>query len=118
VELPDWNLAEREQRAVTEPMRLPDLCEIPSSGQWPVECWRLLDVYDVVAMGNYEIAQELAAALRASDASYDALLGAAKIQQELSQIRQQLLEKERTDHTVDNWWHRGIILLMGAGIAL
>lgn len=117
-ELPDWDLAERQPRAVTEPMRLPDLCEIPESGRWPVECWRMLDVYDVVAIGNYEIAQELANALRSSDASYDALLGAAKVQQELSRIRQELLEKERRDHAIDNWWYRGIIALIGVGVAL
>jgi len=78
----------------------------------------MLDVYDVVAIGNYEIAQELANALRSSDASYDALLGAAKVQQELSRIRQELLEKERRDHAIDNWWYRGIIALIGVGVAL
>jgi hypothetical protein len=99
-------------------MPLPDLCEIPESGQWPIECWLGLDAYDIVATGNTEIAQELANALNASDASYDALLSAAKIQQELSQIRQDLLEKERRDHVVDNWWHRGLIVLIGIGVAL
>lgn len=118
VDLPDWDLAARQPREVTQPIPLPDLCEIPESGQWPIECWLTLDAYDIVASGNTEIAQELANALNASDASYDALLSAAKIQQELSQIRQELLEKERRDHAIDNWWHRGLIVLIGIGIAL
>lgn len=118
VELPNWDLAERPPIEVVDPVELPALCEIPSNGTWPAECWLALDAYDIVASGNTEIAQDLANALRKSDASYDALLGAAKVQQELSQIRQELLEKERRDHTIDNWWHRGLIVLIGVGVAL
>ena len=118
VELPDWELAEREQIEVTEPLTLPPLCEIPISGQWPAECWQKLDAFDIVATGNYDQAQSTANALRKSDASYDALLGAAKVQQELSQIRQDLLERERQAHTMDNWFYRSVIALGLIGIAL
>jgi hypothetical protein len=97
---------------------LPEICAIPSDGTWPRECWLALDAYDIVATGNTGIAQDLAGALNASDESYDALLGAAKIQQELSQIRQDLLERERQAHTMDNWFYRGIIALGLIGLAL
>jgi hypothetical protein len=99
-------------------MILPPLCEIPISGQWPVECWKKLDAFDIVATGNYDQAQSTANALRKSDASYDALLGAAKVQQELSQIRQDLLERERQAHTMDTWFYRIVIALGLIGVAL
>ena len=117
VELPDWELAARTPSNVTEPIPLPDLCEIPLDGVWPVECWLKLDVFDVVATGNTEIAEQLAPALRRSDESYDALLGAAKVQQELSQIRQDMLERERQAHTMDNWFYRIVIALGLIGVA-
>ncbi len=97
---------------------LPDICEIPSDGVWPRECWLALDAFDIVATGNTEVAQDLAGALNKSDESYDALLGAAKVQQELSQIRQDLLERERQAHTWDNWFYRGIIALGLIGAVL
>ncbi len=118
VQLPDWDIAEREQRQLVAPKQLPDLCEIPMNGQWSVECWQRLDAHDIIAEGNFEIAQSLASALEASDASYDQLLGAAKVQQELSQIRQELLKQERRAHAMDNWFYRAIIALGLLGAAL
>jgi hypothetical protein len=103
---------------VTDPIPLPDLCEIPSDGAWPAACWLALDAFDIVATGNTDIATENAAALRKSEGSYDALLGAAKVQQELSQIRRDLLERERRAHTMDNWFYRGLIALGLIGAAL
>lgn len=88
------------------------------NGQWSVECWQRLDAHDIIAEGNFEIAQSLASALEASDASYDQLLGAAKVQQELSQIRQELLKQERRAHAMDNWFYRAIIALGLLGAAL
>ena len=117
VELPDWDLATRNQsEEVTDPLTLPNLCEIPASGSWPVECWKKLDAYDIVASANYDQALSTANALRASDASYDALIGAGKLQSQLALIRQEMLERERQAHTADNWFYRVIIALglMGA----
>jgi hypothetical protein len=84
---------------------------MPSDGVWQTECWLKLDAYDIVSIGNTEIATELVSALEKSDESYDALLGAAKVQQELSQIRQDMLEQERQAHTMDNWFYRIFIAL-------
>lgn len=118
VEIPNWDLAERPQTEVTDPIPLPDLCEIPSDGAWLAECWLKLDAFDIVASGNTDIAMDNAAALRKSDGSYDALLGAAKVQQELSQIRQDLLEQSRRAHKMDVWWLRGLVVIVGVGAAL
>jgi hypothetical protein len=87
-------------------------------GAWSIECWQKLDAHDRVATANTSIAQDNASALRKSDESYDALLGAAKVQQELSQIRKDMLERERQAHTLDNWFYRGIIVLGLIGVAL
>jgi len=97
---------------------LPGLCEIPASGSWPVECWKKLDAYDIAAEANYSIAKDNAAALNASDSSYDQLLASAKVQQELSEIRQEMLDRERLAHTMDNWFYRIIITLGLIGAAL
>ena len=119
MDLPDWNLAARVAVPVTDPMDLPDLCEIPHNGRWSAECWRMLDMFDIVASTNKVIAQANANALRTSDAAYDSLIEAGKLQQQLSRIRQEMLERERRAHTMDNWFYRiTIILGIGVGVAL
>lgn len=119
VELPDWELAAREPVEVSDPLILPDLCAIPLDGVWPIECWKALDAYDIAASANYEIALANADALRKSDASYDALIEAGKLQQQLAVIRQEMLEQERQAHTRDNWFYRIVIVLglIGIGVA-
>ena len=119
VELPNWDLAKRDTtKEAANPLPLPDLCAIPSDGTWSVECWKKLDAHDLVSEANYSIAQDNANASKKSDGAYDELLGAAKVQQELSQIRQDLLEQERRAHTMDNWFYRVIIALGLIGAAL
>lgn len=115
--LPDWTMAEREHVEAADPAPLPVLCTIP----WPsdsVECWSRLDAYDVVANGNTEIAIANTSALRKTEAAYDSLVEAGKLQQQLSHIRQELLEEERRAHTLDNWYHRGLLVLFGAALVL
>jgi hypothetical protein len=96
---------------VTDPVDLPNLCPITQDGVWSIECWRALNAFDGVATENTSIAQANADALRKSDASYDALIEAGKLQSQLAQIRQDLLEQERQAHKADNWFYRGIITL-------
>ena len=108
VELPDWELAAREPVPVTDPTPLPDLCFVPFES---LECYQALDAYDIVAIGNTDIAQANADALRKTEAGYDALIEAGKLQQQLSQIRQEILEEERKAHMHDKWFYQGIIAL-------
>ena len=110
-ELPDWTLAERAPTAVTDPLSLPTLCAIPLDGIWPAECWLKLDAHDIASTANTDLAQLNANALRKSDASYDALIEAGKLQQQLAIIRQDMLNQERRAHTMDNWFYRIIIAL-------
>ena len=112
VELPEWDLAARQSNLeVSDPLPLPNLCEIPSTGSWPVECWKKLDAYDIAASANYEAAVLNASALRKSEAAYDSLIEAGKLQSQLAQIREEMLERERQAHTMDNWFYRFIIAL-------
>lgn len=113
--LPDWELAARIPTEAADPLPLPELCEVP----WTtVECWQTLDAFDIIAYGNTDIAIGNTAALRKTEAGYDALIEAGKMQQQLSQIRQDLLEDERRSHLYDNLYHRGIIVLGVIGAIL
>ena len=111
VELPDWDLAARGDTVeAANPMVLPQLCVIPWEST-DVACWSALDGYDIVSEGNYVIAQANTDALRKAEAGYDHIVEAGKMQQELSQIRQELLEEERRGRMMDKWYYRGIITL-------
>jgi len=103
---------------VKDPLVLPDVCEVPFDGIWPAECWLKLDAFDIVATANSSLAGLNASALRKSDASYDQLIEAGKLQQQLAIIRQDLLKQERQAHMMDNWFYRIIIALGLAGAAL
>lgn len=113
VELPDWDLAARDVEVeASDPIELPDLCAIPWQPE-DVECWKALDLYDIAAAENYNIAKLNASASRNGDQAYDQLIEAAKIQQQLSQIRQDMLERERRSRELDKWYYRAIIVLVG-----
>lgn len=108
--IPDWNIVERTPVEAANPYPLPPLCSIP----WDIDdidCWRKLDAYDVVAIGNYDIAVANTEALRTTEMAYDVLVEAGKLQNQLSDIRQDLLDQERTAHTMDTWFYRGLITL-------
>ena len=115
IQLPDFETAERQDVEVTDPAALPELCEIPFEAP---ACYQRLDVYDDVAHDNTDLAQLNADIARDSDEAYDHILAAAKAQQEVAQIRQEMLEAERRDHMMDNIWHKVLIVLLGLGYAL
>jgi hypothetical protein len=115
IQLPDFEAAERQKVEITDPIDYSVLCEIPFEG---VECYQRLDVFEDEAEANQELAQINAEIARDSDAAYDHILSAAKQQQEIAQIRQEMLEAERRDHMWDNVWHKVLIVLLGLGYAL
>ncbi len=115
IQLPDFEEAARSDAEVTNPVTLPKLCTIPFTA---AECWQRLDVFDDVAVGNTETAQLNADIARDGEAAYDHILSAAQKQQEIAQIRQEMLEAERKDHFIDNMWHRGLIIVLAIGMIL
>ena len=115
IQLPDFESAERQDVEVTDPVEYTELCELP----WTTaECFQRLDVFEDEAVDNKDIAALNASIARDSDEAYDYILSAAKAQQEISQIRQEMLEAERRDHFWDNVWHKILIILLGVGYAL
>ncbi len=116
--LPDWELAERVETEVADPIELPELCEL-HDGQWTPACWLIfVDEYEVIAEGNTIIAGANASALRKTEAAYDEIIAAGKLQQQLATIRQELLDDERRQREYDKWYYRAIIVgLIIAGVA-
>lgn len=115
VTIPDWSAAEREPKEITDPIQLPLLCEIP----WATtECWAAVEQYEVVSEGNTAIAQANADALRKSEAAYDHLIEAGKLQQQYAQLREEMLDEEKREHLYDNLFHRVIIVTGLIALAL
>lgn len=115
MQLPDFEEAERSGKEVTDPTGYPVLCEIPN---WDVQCWQAFTVFEEIAVDNLELAQLNADIARDSDAAYDHILNAAKAQQEISKIREEMLEQERRDHLFDNVKYLAIIGVGILGVAL
>lgn len=76
-----------------------------------LEGFRQLTAYAVTAGGNYEVALANAAALEAQSRAYNELVECAKAAHQFGQVREEQLARERRDHFIDNWFHRGIIAL-------
>lgn len=108
IPLPDFEEAERLDVEVTDPVGLPMLCEIPFT---TAECFLRLDVYEDAAENNTEIAQLNADIARDSDVAYDHILSAAKQQQTIAIIREEMLVAERRAHLIDNV-ERGLLVLI------
>jgi len=115
ISLPDFDQAARLPGEVVSPVEYPPLCEIPWNS---AVCWQALDVFEDVAHGNMELANLNASIARDSEQAYDHILSAGKQQQQIALIREEMLEAERRDHFIDNLWHRGLIILIGVGLAL
>jgi len=115
IQLPNFEEAARSDEEVTDPIDYPELCMLPWTA---AECWQRIDVYEDVAEGNKKIAQLNADIARLSDEAYDRILSAAKAQQGITKIREEMLELERQDHLFDNIWHRSLIILLGIGLVL
>lgn len=115
IQLPSFQEAERSDKEVTDPVELPALCEIPYTTS---ECYVRLDVYEDVAEGNTETAQLNADIARLGEGAYDDILAGAIKQQSIALIREDMLQAERKDHFIDNLWHRGLIILLAAGLIL
>ena len=106
--LPNLSVAERSQESVTYPTEYPILCEIPD---WNTSCWQAFVVFEEVAVNNFDLALINAQIAEDSDIAYDHILNAAKSQQQIAVIREDMLQAERRDHFLDNLWHRAVIVI-------
>lgn len=115
MQLADFDAAVRADVEVTDPVEYSELCDIP----WDtVECYQRLEAFENEAVDNKELAQLNADIARDGDKAYDAILSAAKRQQEIAQIRQEMFEAEVRDHFKDNIQYGAVILLLALGLML
>lgn len=114
VDLPDWDIVPSKE-VVQPQQRLPEIPSPVSSTEDTVtfskDSFSRLVAYTIVAGGNYEIGAANEAALEAQIRAYNMLIEAGKLQKQFTQIRDEQLQREIRDHTMDNWFHRGIIAL-------
>ena len=114
VEIPEWDLSPVESTSQA-PLSRPELPSPVSSTEDTVTFdtagfRTILDIVDI-GDGNYTIAQENGAAADAQGEAYNQLIEVGKLQRQFTQIREEQLARERRDHFVDNWFHRGLIAL-------
>jgi len=123
VQLPEWDIEPLVIGEAVNPTPLPELCELQkaASGEligWDAECAQSFLAYEIVAEANTDKAYNNTAALLKTEAATNHLIDAAKMQREIAIIRQDLLEEERTEHWLDNLFHRIIIALGVIGAIL
>ncbi len=121
VELPKWDISITQAEETAAPTLLPELCELQRVGDilgWDARCTKIFLTYEVIAEGNTAIAEANTSALRKNEAATGHLVNAAKMQQTITVILQDLLEEERAAHAMDNWTHKLIIALGLLGAAL
>ena len=119
----------------TTPVELPDWDSIPAA---TVECSQPLDAtldftgtqiamddQAIIRLGQYETAfeanrdnlRDACEALRQQAMAYNMLVQSGNMQREIAVIRQELLNQERRNRQIDNWFYR-VIILLGAGASL
>ena len=114
VEIPEWDLTPVTEEA-QQPLRLPEFPAPASRTEeavtFTLEQFGVIVDYMTVSGGNYTIAQENAAAIDTLGQAYNQLIDVGKLQRSFTQIVQEQLEREKRDHFMDNWFHRGLIAL-------
>ena len=72
----------------------------------------------VAAVTNERVAAENALALEARNEEVAELIECSRYQNVWMEVREEMLESEKFNHKMDNYWHRGIIVLIGLGVVL
>jgi len=70
------------------------------------------------SLANKTVGDLNAAALQARNDEVNALIECVRHQNVWMEVREEMLEQERRDHTIDNLWHRGLIVLGVAAAVL
>lgn len=120
LKLPDCDVKEASVE-IQELRRLPAISDpviTETSATYTADQFRELTRYVIVAGGNYDAGNNNTEALISQSKAYNELIGCSKFQHKFSEVREQQLEQERKDHFIDNLWHRGLIVLIGVGVAL
>ncbi len=70
------------------------------------------------ALGNKEIGDLNAAALEARNEEVNQFIECSRYSKMWMEVREDMLEQERRDHTMDNLWHRGLIAVGVIAVSL
>ncbi len=63
------------------------------------------------SLANSEVAEQNALALQARNTEITELIECARYSTIWMEVREDMLEQERHDHAMDNWFYRGVITL-------
>jgi hypothetical protein len=117
-ERPDWDDISVPTVEVTDPEGLPVLCPIEvyrvgtaKFGTWSDLCWKDFEAYEIVAEGNTDIATYNANSLRNTEAGYNQLINAGKMEQELSAFYLEQYKAEKKEHFWDNVTNKIMVIL-------
>ena len=120
-ELPDCEIPEAPddaQRAVSLPELPQEVSSTDTTATFDLDGMLQLKRYRIASDTNTEVANLNAEALEARNESVNALIECVRGQNVWMEIREDELEREKRDHFIDNWFHRGVIVLIGIGVAL
>jgi len=70
------------------------------------------------SLSNKTVGDLNAAALQARNDEVNALIECVRHQNVWMEVREDMLEQERSAHQIDNLWHRGLIVLGAIAVAL
>jgi hypothetical protein len=76
-----------------------------------IEGMESLTRYRIASDTNATIAEQNALALRARNEEVEALIECSRYSRMWMEIREDMLDAERRDHQIDNFFHRGLIAL-------
>jgi len=109
------------QRDVTYPTELPKLPKFACLNEIPcdrivflADQFILIEQYKEISVGNKELAQANAEAIEASMIANDYLIQAGTMSERMTQMTAEMLREEQYQHSIDIWFYRGALLLLGA----
>jgi len=118
---PPWDIPEASTD-VQQPLTVPDRPKAASHTEDTItfDYQGILDLEEFfqIAVSNEVISQANANALQAQAMAFNSLLQAAEFQRQIGIIKSELLEQERSARKWDGWFYKGIIAVLGIGMAL
>ena len=108
IELPDWDIP-KASTEIQDPIPLPPLDFSEGEASFDETAAEVLRDFEKTAIVNQEIALANNRALVKQSEAYNSLIEAGKMQRQIAQIRQELLDIERSQHKYDNWFYRTVI---------
>jgi len=104
------------------PLSLPELPQEVSStdltATFDIPGMQQLKRYRIASETNLTIGKANALALEARNESINALIECTRYQKIWAEVREDMLQQERFSHSMDNYLHRGIIVLGALAVVL